>query len=122
MSSAVDWSNRLAARTATGGGEITAILSLADAGDVITFSGGFPAPETFPTALLREPADDLLPAPAAAGARRRGVAYVPGAPFYPDGRGHDQLRLSFSRASEPQIEEGVRRLAGLFGHQRGDPE
>lgn len=78
MSSAVDWSNRLAARTATGGGEITAILSLADAGD----DGS------------------------------------------PGGRGRDQLRLSFSRAGEPQIEEGIRRLAGLLrreGQPGGDP-
>ena len=40
-----DWDERLARRThALGGGEITAILSLAGATDVITFSGGFPGP------------------------------------------------------------------------------
>ena len=38
-----DWSARLARRAqALGGGEITAILALAGATDVITFSGGFP--------------------------------------------------------------------------------
>lgn len=68
MPSAVEWSQRLAARTATAGGEITAILALADAGDVIAFSGGFPAPETFPAEVLRELADDLLRPPEAAGA------------------------------------------------------
>lgn len=48
-----DWSARLARRTQTlGGGEITAILALAGATDVITFSGGFPDPATFPTELL----------------------------------------------------------------------
>jgi 2-aminoadipate transaminase len=56
-----DWTASFARRTrATGGGEITAILSLAGATDVITFSGGFPAPETFPTAVLTEIASRLL--------------------------------------------------------------
>ncbi len=41
------------------------------------------------------------------------VAFVPGAPFYPDGRGQDQIRLSFSRVDEQSIHEGVRRLAAL---------
>ena len=40
-----DWSARLARRAhVLGGGEITAILALAGATDVITFSGGFPDP------------------------------------------------------------------------------
>lgn len=47
-------------------------------------------------------------------AREAGVAFVPGAPFYPDGRGHRELRLSFSRATEQDISEGVRRLADLL--------
>ncbi len=48
-----DWSAGLARRThALGGGEITAILALAGATDVITFSGGFPDPATFPTEIL----------------------------------------------------------------------
>jgi 2-aminoadipate transaminase len=42
------------------------------------------------------------------------VSYVPGAPFYPDQRGQRELRLSFSRATEPEISEGIRRLAALF--------
>ena len=52
---------RLARRThALGGGEITAILSLAGATDVITFSGGFPDPATFPTDVLAEIAARLI--------------------------------------------------------------
>jgi 2-aminoadipate transaminase len=48
-----DWDERLARRTHTlGGSEITAILSLAGATDVITFSGGFPEPATFQTGTL----------------------------------------------------------------------
>src|SRR5205814_7288198 len=48
-----DWSARLARRAHTlGGGEITAILALAGATDVITFSGGFPDPATFPAQIL----------------------------------------------------------------------
>jgi 2-aminoadipate transaminase len=54
---AVDWATRFARRTARGGDELTAILSLAASTDVITFSGGFPAPETFPVDVLQE----LLP-------------------------------------------------------------
>jgi 2-aminoadipate transaminase len=42
------------------------------------------------------------------------VAFVPGAPFFPDGRGEHNARLSFSCASEDQIALGVERLAGLI--------
>ena len=50
-----DWSASFARRThALGGGEITAILALAGATDVITFSGGFPDPETFPAGVLSQ--------------------------------------------------------------------
>jgi DNA-binding transcriptional MocR family regulator len=41
------------------------------------------------------------------------VAFVPGAAFYFDGRGHNTLRLNFSRADEPTIDSGVRRLMAL---------
>jgi 2-aminoadipate transaminase len=47
-------------------------------------------------------------------ARAEKVAYVPGVPFFPDGRGTDSARLSFSRVTDDDIEEGVRRLAGLL--------
>jgi 2-aminoadipate transaminase len=56
-----DWEASIARRTQTlGGGEITAILALAGATDVITFSGGFPDPATFPTATLSEIATRLI--------------------------------------------------------------
>jgi len=56
-----DWSARLARRAhVLGGGEITAILALAGATDVITFSGGFPDPETFPTEILADIAVRLI--------------------------------------------------------------
>ncbi|HEY2549242.1 MAG TPA: PLP-dependent aminotransferase family protein [Streptosporangiaceae bacterium] len=56
-----DWTAQAARRTqALGGGEITAILALAGATDVITFSGGFPDPATFPTAILAEIAARLI--------------------------------------------------------------
>ncbi len=42
-----------------------------------------------------------------------GVAFVPGAAFFFDGRGRNTLRLSFSLASEPEIEDGIARLAKL---------
>jgi 2-aminoadipate transaminase len=47
-------------------------------------------------------------------ALQAGVAVVPGLPFYPDGGGERHIRLSFSRATEEEIGEGVRRLAGLL--------
>ena len=56
-----DWTTSFARRTHTlGGGEITAILSLAGATDVITFSGGFPDPQTFPADVLGEIAGRLV--------------------------------------------------------------
>jgi 2-aminoadipate transaminase len=58
-----DWNERLARRThALGGSEITAILSLAGATDVITFSGGFPEPATFSTGPLADIAARLIAA------------------------------------------------------------
>ena len=61
-----DWSTSLAQRTrALGGGEITAILALAGATDVITFSGGFPDPATFPTEVLAQIAARLITGDAA---------------------------------------------------------
>lgn len=49
-----------------------------------------------------------------------GVAVVPGAPFFPDGRGGANLRLSFSRVDDELIDEGVERLAALVAEtERG---
>jgi 2-aminoadipate transaminase len=38
------------------------------------------------------------------------VAYVPGSPFYPNGGGHNTMRLNFSNASEEGIRTGMTRL------------
>jgi 2-aminoadipate transaminase len=43
----------------------------------------------------------------------RGVAYVPGVPFFPDGRGRNNIRLAFSRVDDDRIDEGARRLGAL---------
>ncbi len=44
-----------------------------------------------------------------------GVAYVPGAAFFPAGGGEDSLRLNFVSPPLADIEEGVRRLAAAIG-------
>jgi 2-aminoadipate transaminase len=75
-----DWDADIARRTQTlGGGEITAILALAGATDVITFSGGFPAPETFATQALAAIAQRLItsdPAVALQYSATEGIASV----------------------------------------------
>lgn len=43
-----------------------------------------------------------------------GVAFVPGAAFFHDGRGRNTLRLSYSLASEVEIEAAIARLARLI--------
>jgi DNA-binding transcriptional MocR family regulator len=47
----------------------------------------------------------------------RGVAYVPGTAFFPDGSGRDRLRLAFCYPPEDAIEEGVRRLGELLAER-----
>jgi DNA-binding transcriptional MocR family regulator len=44
----------------------------------------------------------------------RGVAVVPGSLFYADGRGNENVRLSFSLVDELLIDDGVERLASLL--------
>jgi 2-aminoadipate transaminase len=44
----------------------------------------------------------------------RGVGIVPGTLFYPDGRGADTMRLSFSMVEIDEIDEGIERLAALL--------
>ena len=46
-------------------------------------------------------------------AAQNGVAVVPGIPFFPDGRGSNNVRLSFSRVREELIDEGIGQLAAL---------
>jgi 2-aminoadipate transaminase len=58
-----------------------------------------------------------MPGDAALLARRaveQGVGIVPGALFFPDGRGTGNVRISFSLVDEAQIDEGVDRLAALL--------
>jgi 2-aminoadipate transaminase len=57
-----------------------------------------------------------LPVDAGELARRaveEGVAIVPGRPFYPDGRGATNVRLSFSNVADELIDVGIDRLAAL---------
>jgi 2-aminoadipate transaminase len=42
------------------------------------------------------------------------VGIVPGSLFFPDGRGADSVRLSFSLVEESQVDEGIERLAALL--------
>jgi 2-aminoadipate transaminase len=44
----------------------------------------------------------------------QGVGIVPGVPFFPDGRGADTVRLSFSLVDEALIDEGIERLGSLL--------
>ncbi|MFC0433812.1 PLP-dependent aminotransferase family protein [Kutzneria buriramensis] len=58
---------------------------------------------------LRVPGVDTVAL--AAAARESKVAFVPGAGFFAERRDDEHLRLSYSRISESDIEEGVARLA-----------
>ena len=44
----------------------------------------------------------------------KNVAYIPGSPFFPDGSGHNTMRLNYSKPTEAEIEEGIKRLAEVF--------
>src|ERR1700749_2864919 len=82
-----DWSAGLAKRThALGGGEITAILALAGATDVITFSGGFPDPATFPTEILARIATRLIEQDAAVTLQYSATEGITGVRDYVAGR------------------------------------
>jgi len=45
---------------------------------------------------------------------KENVAYVPGAPFFADGKGQNTMRLSFCYPSEEDIEEGIKRLGNVI--------
>ena len=82
-----DWTASFARRTQTlGGGEITAILSLAGATDVITFSGGFPDPATFASDVLGEIASGLLARDVAVALQYSPTEGLPGLRDYVAGR------------------------------------
>lgn len=81
-----DWSASSARRAdAVGGGEITAILALAGTTDVITFSGGFPDPGTFPTELLSGIAARLIAEDAAVALQYSATAGLAGLRDYVTG-------------------------------------
>lgn len=71
-----------------------------------TPDGGFFVWLTLPEGI---DAGDLLPR-----ARERGVEYLPGATCYTDGRGKNQIRLSFSFATDDQIDDGIRILGEVI--------
>jgi 2-aminoadipate transaminase len=82
-----DWSARLARRAqALGAGEITAILALAGATDVITFSGGFPDPQTFPADILAGIAARLIAQDAAVALQYSATEGLAGVRDYVAGR------------------------------------
>jgi 2-aminoadipate transaminase len=91
-----DWSARLARRAqALGGGEITAILALAGATDVITFSGGFPDPQTFPSDILAGIAAKLIAQDAAVALQYSATEGLAGLRDYVAGR------LAFREGAAP---------------------
>ena len=47
------------------------------------------------------------------------VAFVPGAPFYPAGGGHNTMRLNFSFANPEKIQEGISRLGKVLYEKMG---
>jgi 2-aminoadipate transaminase len=57
--------------------------------------------------------DDVVADDLARRAADNGVGVAPGTLFFPDGRGGDNLRLSFSMVDEALIDEGIERLASL---------
>ena len=50
-------------------------------------------------------------------AQAEGVTFLPGRVFYPDDRGHHELRLAFSKVPDDRIAEGIRRLAAIVRAQ-----
>jgi 2-aminoadipate transaminase len=58
---------------------------------------------------------DSLTAPGIlAEARAAGVDFIPGPAFYGDGGGQQSLRLSYSAVNLDEIDEGIKRLAGVI--------
>jgi 2-aminoadipate transaminase len=45
------------------------------------------------------------------------VAFVPGAPFHPNGGGHNTMRINFSNASPEKIQEGIARLGHVLSEK-----
>lgn len=49
------------------------------------------------------------------------VAFVPGAPFFPTGGGHNTMRINFSNASPEKIREGISRIGHVLREKIGQP-
>lgn len=49
------------------------------------------------------------------------VAFVPGAPFFPTGGGHNTMRINFSNASPEKIREGISRMGHVLREKIGQP-
>ena len=47
------------------------------------------------------------------------VAFVPGAVFFPNGGGHNTMRLNYSNAAPAMIQEGIMRLGRALAHHFG---
>lgn len=47
-------------------------------------------------------------------ARENKVVFVPGNPFYTDGREANTLRLNYTNSSEDAILEGIQKIGALF--------
>lgn len=47
----------------------------------------------------------------------RKVAFVPGAPFFPNSGGRNTMRLNFSNATPREIQDGISRLGKLFSEK-----
>ncbi len=49
---------------------------------------------------------------------KRGVAFVPGEPFFPNGGGKNTMRLSYSVATPEQVEKGISSLGELLNEEK----
>jgi 2-aminoadipate transaminase len=58
---------------------------------------------------------DVDTASRVADAVSRGVAYVPGGPFFVNGSGRNTMRLTFAKESDERIRDGIAKLADVFG-------
>ena len=50
-------------------------------------------------------------------ALERGVTFAPGSSFYPDGRGHDSMRMAFCFEEPDALHEAIRRLAEVINER-----
>lgn len=100
-----DWTASFACRTtALGGEEITAILALAGATEVIAFSGGFPDPATFPSDVIGEIAARLIAEESAVALQYSPTEGLAGLRDYVAGRlaAHQGTRPAAGRADDHQ--------------------